>query len=377
MSDAAAGERAQRAMQALLDELVRDGSELGVQLTAYLRGARVVDAWAGTADPATGRAVDGQTLFPVFSVTKGMTATVIHRLAERGRLRYDMPVAEVWPEFAKHGKGAITVRQVLSHTAGVHLLPAGLTEAQLFDWAGMVKVVADLVPAYPPGERTVYHAMSWGWIVGEVARRVDGRPIGQLIREEVCIPLGIEHDLFVGLPDAEAGRAAMLEEIFAPGAEPAARDDGQPREVPSALLPMHARMNKPQWRRVCLPGSSGIMTARAIAHHYAALLSGGVDGVELLRVNSVREATRRHNPPNDPGASPETRSRGLGYALGGGASEMGTRPSAFGHIGYGGSIGYADPDHGLAVGLTKNRFSPRGATVRMLRALRDALGVPQ
>lgn len=208
----------QQHMQQVLEQLVEEGRERGVQLTAYLDGELLVDAWAGIDDVATGRPVDGETLFPVFSVTKGVAATLIHLLVERGKLTYDTPIAEVWPEFSAHGKDGITVRHALSHTAGLPYMPPGIGYAEVVDWQAMCTAIAQLHPVTPPGVQTYYHAVTYSWLVGEVAQRVDGRPFAQQLEEEICRPLGITGSMFVGIPDEVEPRVAVLEDIFADGA---------------------------------------------------------------------------------------------------------------------------------------------------------------
>jgi CubicO group peptidase (beta-lactamase class C family) len=365
---------AQARMQALLDALVREGKERGVQLAAYVDGVLAVDVWAGEADAATGRPVDGQTLFPVFSTSKGITATLVHILVHRGKLTYDTPVASVWPEFAANGKAGITLRHVLSHTAGLPHMPMGIGYTQLGDWDAMCAALARLRPVSPPGANQVYHAVTYGWLAGEVARRVDGRPFQRMLHEEICRPLGIT-GMFMGIPDEMAPRVAVLEEVFESGKEPSV-DDAKPQAVPGWMLPLHGMMNRPDARRACVPASTGIMNARSIARHYAALVPGGVDGVEILPPNRVREATRLQRAA-DPTPEDWPQRVGLGYCLGDESGSMGPRPTAFGTGGYGGSQGYADPEYRLAVGFTKNLFSKDGATARVLRELRDALGIPQ
>ena len=217
----------QQRMQAVLAGLVAKGQARGLQVAAYLDGKLVVDAWAGVADVDTGRLVDGDTLFPVFSTTKGIMATVIHRLVERGLLDYEWPIARVWPEFAANGKSAITLRQALSHMSGIPQMPSGIGRADLGDWDRMCAAVAGLTPQWRPGSNMVYHAVTFSWILGETARRVDGRSVSQMIREEIARPLGIE-DLYVGLPDALGPRVAVLEEPGA-GQWP---DDGKPQAIP-------------------------------------------------------------------------------------------------------------------------------------------------
>ena len=362
---------AQRRMQELLNTLVREGRERGIQLAAYLDGTLVVDAFDGVADPATNRPVDGETPFPVFSSTKGLTATLMHLLVERGKVAYDTPIAEYWPEFAARGKGCIKVRHALNHTAGLPFMPLGIGYKELCDWDAMCAGLARLEPVSPPGEQMAYHAVTYGWLVGETIRRVDGRSFARMLNDEICAPLGIRN-LFVGIPDEVEPRVAVLEEVFEPGKEPSF-DDSKPRDVPGWMQPLHAMMNRPDARRACIPASNGIMSARALARHYAALIPGGVNGVELLPASRVRQATQLQKPTANAGA--EQPLRGLGYMLGGNINEFGPSPTAFGHPGYGGSIGFADPECRLAVGLTKNLYSPKGAQGRVLNELRDVLGL--
>jgi len=356
----------QATMQGVLDRCVAEGRERGVQLTAYLNGELIVDAWAGVADAETGRLVDGETLFPVFSVSKGITATIIHLLAERGMLSYDMPIAMVWPEFAAQGKGSITVRHVLSHTAGVPMMPQGIGYRELVDWDTMCADIAKLHPISAPGAEHCYHALTYGWLMGEVAQRVDGRPFSQLLHDEIRVPLGLTDSLFMGIPDAVEPRVAVLEEYCSPN-EPVLPDDNMPQSIPGWIQPLSTMMNRSDTRRACLPAATGIFTARALARHYAALLPGGVDGVELLPPHRVRQVTQPQLPTDNPMAEPISC-----YSLGYQRFSDACLP-VFGHGGHGGSIGFADLTYGLAVGLTKNRFSPNYAHDEIVQALRDAL----
>jgi CubicO group peptidase (beta-lactamase class C family) len=357
----------QERIQALLDRLVAEGRELGLQVVAYLGGRLVVDAWAGVAERGTDRPVDGETLFPVFSATKGIAATIVHRLVERGALIYDRPIAEVWPEFGARGKDRITLRQALNHSAGVPQMPVGIGYAELCDWRAMCSLIAGLSPLWPPGTRIEYHAMTYGWILGEVAQRADGRAFEELLQDEVRRPLGLEDALFVGIPDRAEPRVAVLEEH---GVEPLP-DDGKPQSVPALVWPLHTMMNRPDARRACIPASNGIMNARAIARHYAALLPGGVDGVELLPSRRVDLATEPQRPER-PEGNDWPKDKGLGYSIGGDGSA-----SFFGHGGYGGSIGRAYPKLGLAVGLTKNLFHKEDTPRMILDKLLDSLRTEQ
>lgn len=357
----------QDSIQNLLDEAVRDGQERGIQVAAYRNGALVVDAWSGIAngnsETTRSIAVDGDTLFPVFSTTKGIAATILHLLVERGQVAYDTRVAEVWPQFAAHGKQDITLRQCMTHMAGLPHLPSGIGWTQLHDWDAMCAALANIEPSWPPGTRMEYHAITYGWLLGEVAQRVDGRAFSQLVQEEICGPLGIE-TLFVGLPSALESRVATLETR---DFETPVIDDAVPQAVPGWLWPLHEMMNRSDARRACQPASNGIMNARAIARHYAALLPGGVDGIELLPPERIREATAWQR------LADETPLRmGLGYMIGGEDSVMGNE-TAFGHGGFGGSLGFADPESRLVFGLTKNLFSPSKTVEKVVHELRNCL----
>jgi CubicO group peptidase (beta-lactamase class C family) len=354
-------------IQTLLDSLVSEGREHGLQVAAYVDGELRVNNWAGMAGGGPEHPVDEGTLFPVFSTTKGMVATIMHLLAERAQVSYEDPISKVWPEFGANGKERITLRQALNHSAGIPDMPAGVGFKEVCDWEVMCAKIANLAPSWAPGTRMEYHAMTYGWILGEVARRVDGRSLSQLVADEICRPLDIEA-MYVGIPDEVESRVASLDEY---PIEPPPLDDGTPRPVPPLLGPLHAVMNRPDMRRASIPATNGIMSALAIARHYAALLPGGVDGVRLLPPERVRIATAMQKPEhacNDD----YPKSWGLGYAIGGGESFYGDA-SAFGHGGYGGSFGFADPRNGLAVGLTKNFFHREDTPRLIVNEVRSAV----
>ena len=376
----------QKRVQELLDELITTGAEQGLQVAIEIDGELVVDAWAGVADLATGRRVDGETLFPVFSVTKGITATVIHLLAERGLLDYDTPISHYWPEFGAHGKAAITLRQALLHRAGIPQMPEGVGPADICDWERMCRGIADLTPLCEPGTRTIYHALTFGWILGEVARRVDGRPFGQMIRDEICAPLGLT-SLYLGIPDEVASRVATLESAPISEAEQAASEallaatSSDPLSplslamlsIPPALQPLSDLFNRPDVRRACIPAAGGIMNARSLARFYAALAVGEANSATLLSKEGIRQATTPQTTLIDSLAGTAV-DFGLGYMLGGDTSPLGSRRTAFGHDGAGGSLGLADPALHLSFGLVKNRMIssvPGAATAR--RVLGEAL----
>jgi CubicO group peptidase (beta-lactamase class C family) len=356
----------QQTIQSLLVELFEQGAERGVQVVAYRNGELLVDACAGTTDAVSGRPVDAKTLFPVFSTTKGIAATLAHIVVEQGKIGYDTPIAEVWPEFAVHGKEGITLRHALDHTAGLPKMPMHLSHAQLIDWNFMCAAIADLTPISEPGWKFEYHAITYSWTVGEVVRRVGGAPFSELLRKEIGLPLGIADDMFVGIPDEAEPRVAVLELATSDyGGEPP--DDTVPQAIPALVHPLWDWMNRPDARRACIPGSNGIMTAGAIAKHYAALLPGGVAGTELLPPQRVRLATEMMRPLGDATDAPPS-NRALGYQLGAFFS-----PRTFGHNGYGGSVGLADPESGLALGFTRNRCADDKSMERIAAALKSEI----
>ncbi len=358
----------QQTIQSLLDQSFteKDG-ERGAQVAVYQHGKLVVNAFVGIADPATGRPVDEKTLFAAFSTGKGMAATLVHLLVERGQITYETPIASVWPEFATHGKDKITLRHALNHTAGLSQMPTGLGHAELCNWEKMCEKIADLTPLTPPGMTMAYHAITYSWLLGEVARRVDGRPFPQMLREEITIPLGIADDLFFGIPDEVESRVAILEAEVDPAAPVVLPHDATPQAIPALVQPLYQWMNRADARRACIPASNGIMTAHAIARHYAALLPGGVDGVELLPPSRILVATEPQlagdHKPGDPVANHR-----LGYAMGQALSTSG-----FGHGGYGGSTGFADPIHGIAFGFTRNRFINNTTLTKVFESLQATL----
>jgi CubicO group peptidase (beta-lactamase class C family) len=362
----------QQQVQKAIDELVESGAERGVQVAVYRHGEQVVDAVAGVADPETGRPVQAGTVFYNFSIVKGAAATIAHILAERGVLGYDTPVAELWPEFAAHGKQAVTVRHVLNHTAGVPGIPLDSTVEDLCDWDKMCAAVADAEPWWEPGTKVGYHAYTFGYIVGEVVRRATGKPISQVLREEVAGPLGVAEELWFGMPASEHHRLARLED--APGAaEMAAQmmaslppDLPMFRAAPPELFPNAAFGNRPDTLAADIP-AGGKTSARAIARMYAALL-GEVDGVRLIPPERLAEATAVSSSGTDEVFGMPA-SWGLGYGIGGPAGDAQTSPTVFGLGGVGGSFACGDTASGIAWAVTKNRISNDFGTATQLGQL--------
>ncbi|MDT0531631.1 serine hydrolase domain-containing protein [Micromonospora sp. DSM 115977] len=351
-----------------IDELVASGREAGVQVAAYLHGTRVVDEVAGVADRATGRPLTSGT--PIWSVStgKGLTATVVHVLAERGLLDYDLRIAEVWPEFARHGKDGVTLRHVLTHTAGVPALPPDVTVADVTDWDRMCGIVADSVPLSAPGDVLAYHAWTFGWLVGEVVRRVTGRRISRVLAEDVAGPLGVPGELLFGVPEAELGRLAPVADrnLSALLDWAAANLPNFDRVAPPGLRPDASVGTRDDFLRADVP-ATGTMSARAVARMFAALI-GEVDGVRLISPERLREVSAVAVRGTEWVFGQEG-SFGLGYAV--------EPDGAFGSAGSGGSLAYAYPDLGLTVAATKTLLGAGdGDPMEELRVLiRDAVRV--
>src|SRR5256712_13269993 len=200
----------QMEVERAIDEMVESGAERGLQVAVYQSGKQIVDAVAGVANPATGRLVTSETPVYCYSVCKAAASTLVHMLAERRAFGYDTRVAELWPEFGAHRKQGVTIRHVLNHTAGVPGIPLTTTIEDLCDWDQMCAAIADSEPWWEPGTKIGYHAYTFGYIVGEVIRRVTGKPISQVLREELSVPLGVEKELDFGMPRSGHHRLAVF-----------------------------------------------------------------------------------------------------------------------------------------------------------------------
>jgi CubicO group peptidase (beta-lactamase class C family) len=360
----------QKLVQHAIDHKVDTGAEVGVQVAVYRHGELVVDAVAGLADPATGRAVDSGTPIYTWSMGKAMTATIVHILVERGLVGYDTPIADLWPEFGAHGKERATVRHVLTHTAGVPGIGADTTVEEVCDWNRICARIAAGELWWEPGTRTGYHAYTFGFILGEVVRRVTGEPISELLRAEIGVPLGVADELYFGMPVPQQHRLARM--VDAPGgAEP---PDSLPPDSPMVrsaspdLWPTAALGNRPDVLAADIP-AGGKMTARAIARMYAALL-GEVDGVRLLPADRVAEISAVAFDGTDQ-VFGNRAVWGLGYAIGrlGFPDDLGV----IGMGGAGGTFGYADTNTGTAFALTKNlQTMDFGTAEQIVRIVADA-----
>ncbi len=367
----------------MIDDLIGRDIERGLQVAAYLDGELVVDAWGGTA--ADARPINGDNLFVTFSTTKGITATVVHLLAERGQLDYDAPIVRYWPEFASgpaaEVKAAITVRQALCHQTGLIHLPPGITRAETLNWPRMSAWIEQAEPLWMPGTATGYQAFTFGTIIGEIVRRIDGRTIGRIVAEDIARPLGVADSLFIGMRKDAAGRVALLESAPPNPALPMPPADALIwRAIPPQFFPHHIGANIPEVWTSELPASGGVMSARAVARMYAALIGTPVDvSARLLPASRIAIATVVQTSEVDLALGTPT-PKMLGWFGGYAGSGTSASPTAFGHPGLGGSTAFADPAHGFAMAMTKSRLNsattPEESSGRVIeREIREALGI--
>lgn len=349
------------------------GAELGARFTAYLDGRPAVDLIGGWADRARTRPFAPETLTPVFSVTKVVAAVMVARLVDAGRLAYDQPVADLWPEFAQNGKGAVTVEQALSHQAGLSGFPEAMDPADWFDWDGVCARLAAMAPLWPPGTASGYHPVTWGYLAGEIFRRADGRTLGTALREDVAGPLGL--DLWIGLPESEDARCAEMRKPEAP-----ARFSELNLPTRVAFLTRWASpggRGTAEWRRAEIPSANGHATAAALARLMAALSVGGtLDGVRVLSPEGVAALARLRICGDDLVLKGLT-CWGAGVMRNEGRLIYGPGLETFGHSGWGGACAFADPERRVSAAYVMNRQSsdlvgdPRAKS--LIAALYEAL----
>lgn len=357
-----------------------DHGEVGAGFAAYLDGEKVVDLTGGIAD-SSGNPYDSQVLQMVFSTTKGATAMCAHLLVERGELDLDAPVAQYWPEFATNDKADIPVRWVLSHRSGLIDTDEPLTLEQALDWDTVTTALAASTPAWTPGTAHGYHAITFGWLVGEIVRRVSGMEIGEFFAAEFADPLGLE--FWIGLPDDQQSRVASLIPMGGTlaGEDPppmmAAEEGDGSTNAPSHLIEMletflgpdnlaakaltapggafarESVWNEPRVRAAQIPAANGVTNAASLARLYAATVSE-VDGLRTLAAETIRNAiVPQVEGPDSVLVFPIP--FGNGFMTHSDMSPfVGGR--SFGHYGAGGSVGFADPDRRLAGGYVMNQM---------------------
>lgn len=349
------------------------GEELGARFAVCVEGEVVLDLYAGWADRQGTRPFGPDTLTPVFSTTKALGATLIARLVDEGRLDYDQPVADVWPEFAAAGKGAATVAQMLSHQCGLVGFAERIDPADWFDWDLTCARLAAMAPMWPIGSASGYHPSTWGFLGGEVFRRVDGRTMGTALREDWAEPFGL--DLWIGLPDSEHGRVADMQRPkglpnFGEASEPRRLAFGTPWSAPGGR-------GGADWRRAEFPAANGHATAPALARMLSVLACGGeLDGRDMLLPTTI-DAAAQERIHGDDLVLPNWMSWGAGFMRNEGRWMYGPGGRTFGHSGWGGSCAFADPEQRLSAAYVMNRQStyltddPRPR--RLIEALYDSL----
>lgn len=352
-TDAAALE----AVVELFASFLQNGTHPGAQLTVRRGGRILLQAAGGTMRPGeSGPPVEQKTLFLIFSATKPLTALAIHMLAERGRLDLDAPVARYWPEFAQGGKERATIVHVLSHQAGLPTGPKWLTWEHWCDLDAVARAMAERRARWVPGEDVGYHPLNYGWVLGELVRRVDGRTLGRFVADEIAGPLGLK-DTFVGLPrerDAEVAHHVDL--------------SGE-----SAFV---TDFNRPEVHAVECGAATGISTTDDLTRFYTMLLRGGeLDGARLVKPETVARATRVVVDNRRDRTLQIPARWALGFHLGGPSSAFGRRssPRAFGHSGHGSTTAWADPELDLAVAFFTNGVQASIVNYMRMTRMSDAI----
>jgi CubicO group peptidase (beta-lactamase class C family) len=326
--------------------------EVGAAFAAFHRGRCVVDLWGGSADGAD-RPWTSQTLANVWSTTKGATAMAVARLVDERAITWEDPVSRVWPQFGAAGKAEVTIAQVMSHQAGLPGFVEPTSPEDQYDWEGCCAKLARQAPAWAPGTATSYHAMTFGWLAGEIVRRASGRSLGTFLRDVLTGPL--EADVHVGLPEALEPRVARM---FGPRVAPPAFAPPPPAGM-ALQNPAQSpeQPNTRAWRAAEIPAGNGQASAMGLARLYAPMSLGGTwDGVKVISGRVLDEMTR----PATTGGRVDmlmglTDSWGMGMVLNP-LQAYGPGPRAFGHSGWGGSFACADPDLGLSMGYVCNQM---------------------
>ena len=338
-----------QAFQANFDE----GAEQGARFALAIDGQIVIDLIGGTRDRGREQPFDETTLTPVFSTTKAMASLMIARLVDQGKLRWDQRIADVWPEFAQAGKADITVEQALSHQEGLSGLAGPMEPADWFDWDLICRRLAEMAPLWPPGSASGYHPVTFGYIVGEIFRRVDGRTLGVALREDIAAPFGL--DLWIGLPESEHGRCADMRR---PPAMPNLGEMTEPKRL-AFMTPWASPGGRSgaDWRRAEIPSANGHATAPALARMMAILACDGeLNGKRVLSPGLCAQAAKQRIVGDDL-VMPYHMSWGAGFIRNEGLGLYGPSDESFGHSGWGGSCAFADPERRISGAYVMNRQS--------------------
>lgn len=328
-----------------------EADELGAGFAAVRDGEVVVDIWGGWADRARTRAWTQNTIVPVYSTSKGVSALVMAMLHDSAALNYDQPTSQIWPAFGAQGKDRVTIRQTLAHQAGVPGFLEPIDPDLWLDPPACAEAIAALAPLWPPGSASGYHPMTWGYIAGEIARRASGRTLGTILREDICTPLGI--DFQIGTPENEHPRAAEMKKPTRAG------DFGEitpPRKAAFFTKWAAPVRGSTQWRKVEIPAANGHGTALAVARLYEAYATGGIiNGARVLSQEGFDALTQRVRKGDDL-VLPFNVDWRAGI-IGNSNRMYGPNPEAFGHSGNGGSMGLGDPVTGVSAGYVMSAQS--------------------
>jgi CubicO group peptidase (beta-lactamase class C family) len=364
--------------------------EVGAGFCLHVGGRKVVDIQGGTFDRKSQRPYDQDTLQLVFSTTKGATAVCANLLAQRGQLDLSAPVSTYWPEFAQAGKADVPVLLLLTHQAGLPAIDATLTPEEVQAWDPVIAALAEQTPFWEPGTAHGYHALTYGWLVGEVVRRVSGRSLGTYFAEEIAQPLGLE--FWIGLPETQEHRVSPIVGGLLPEGG-SAEAEGMPADFASTLLARALNaggaftdpgwMNRPAWHAAEVPAANGITNATSLSRLYASLI-GTVEGgpaEPVLTKEQVDQARQVRTFGADQVflslGFPMEQHIGQGFWISSPFAPFGGEGS-FGHSGAGGSYGFADPENDLAVGYVMNLMQsgmlgdPRAR--RLIKACYAAMG---
>jgi CubicO group peptidase (beta-lactamase class C family) len=341
----------------LFKQQIETGGHPGAALAVYRHGKPVLDLFGGLADRETGKPVAEDTIFVLYSSTKAVTSACLYILWERGKFDWDDTVASHWPGFAQNGKESVTIRHVMTHQSGFPDTPSHMTWDRWHDWEAAVSAMEQIPLDYQPGRVIAYHARNFGWVVGELVRRIDGRPIDQFVREEITGPLKIE-EFHLGIDPSMEERVSKLH---------AMEDCDRTSQV--------TIYNRPEVHTAVLPAGGGIATARGLARFYAMMAGGGtLDGVTTMKQETVAEVTKQQAEGLDHSLDRNVK-RSLGLSLGDprSAAPGNENIRTFGHAGSGTSIGWANPDSGLAIAYITNGFRAEASNTPRLAEISQAV----
>ena len=364
----------------IFEKSISSGFELGGSIAVEVQGKKVIDLWGGYLDHTQSKAWEENTLVNVFSTTKGIAAICLLQLIEKGLLDIEKPVCEYWPEFSVNGKENIPVKYLFCHKAGLCGVREPLESGAFSNWNLITSELAKQEPLWEPGTAHGYHAITYGHLVGELLRRIDGRTIGQYFKEEIAEPLNL--DFWIGLPDSEFDRVSdiypskpgplqylfplltKLPRFMLPGRAKFLLDFGDTSKPVGAAFnnpPISSNRgmeaNTKQWRNAEIPAANGHGTARSIAKLYGILANGGSrDGIHVLSPETIEKGRQTQSDGKDLVLGGMRTRFGLGFMLGTENVSMGPNQNAFGHGGAGGSLGFSDPDNNISLGFVMNQM---------------------